>query len=286
MKHTFTFLLVLIASGMLRSQGFNQSNIQQPTCFGACDGSVTFTTSANQGPYNAVVSNSASCPNSTMSASSSSAITISNVCACSSVYTVTIYTGTIIAGVNYVQFPNYSTAPLVVSVPSVAAASCSGCCTGSAYITWSGGNTTFSNTPPAFTIDGIPTSSYSPAPNLCPGSHTVCAKDSSNCVACKTFSVGYNVATGIKQNIESTHISLYPNPVSTDLTIEAGNGMIEKIIIIDPLGRKVMEVHSDITAREKVEINVSALAEGLYYAEIYGPSTRTVHRARFTKKDN
>lgn len=288
MKQTFTVLLVLFVSGIIRSQGFNQSNIQQPTCFGACDGSVTFTTSANQGPYTAVVTNSSSCPNSTTSTSSSSAITISNVCACSSAYTVSIYTGTIIAGVNYVQFPNYATAPLTVSVPSINAASCSTCCNGSAYFTWSGGNTTFSNTPPVFTVDGVPTSSYSPAPNLCAGSHTVCAKDSSNCVACKVFSVSVNTATGVKPvAVEKTsHISLFPNPVSTDLTVEVSNGTIEKVTILDLLGRKVMTVLSDIAPSPKMEINVSSLPEGMYYAEVYGSSGRTIQRARFTKKDN
>jgi hypothetical protein len=288
MKHTFTFLLFLLAANLLKSQGFNASNIQQPTCFGACDGSVTFTTSANQGPYTAVVTNSASCPNSTLSSSSASAITLMSVCACSSPYTVTIYTGTIIAGVNYVQFPNYASAPLTVSVPSVSAASCSGCCTGSAYISWSGGNTGFSNNPPAFTIDGMAITSYSPAANLCAGSHTVCAIDSSNCVACKVFSVSYNVSTGIKQqSFANTHINLYPNPVSTDLTVETGKGgAIEKAYIFDLLGRKVFEYSFDITPQEKIEVNVSSLPQGLYFVEVYGTSGRSVHRARFTKKDN
>ncbi|MCW3077851.1 MAG: C-terminal target protein [Bacteroidetes bacterium] len=288
MKHKIIFFLIFFAAVQYsKAQGFGQSNIQQPTCFGTCNGSVTFTTSGANGPFTAVVTNSSSCPNSTTSTSSSTAITITNVCACSSVYTVSIYTGTIIAGVNYVQFPNYASAPLTVSAYSIMAANCPTCCNGSAYLGWTGGNTTFSNNPPSFTIDGVATSSYAPAPNLCVGSHTVCAKDSSQCVACKVFSVSYNPAAGIKVNTLNSHISLFPNPVSTDLTIETNEGgAIAKAIIIDPTGRIVLYNQFDISPQNKIQINVSSLSEGLYYIEVYGVQGRSVHRTRFVKKDN
>ncbi|MGZ4099375.1 MAG: T9SS type A sorting domain-containing protein [Bacteroidia bacterium] len=292
MKYKFIFsAIIFIAScGSFNAQSFNPSNIQQPTCYGACDGSVTFTTAANQGPYTAVLSNTASCPNSTVSSSTSSAITISNICACASDYTVSIYTGTIIAGVNYIQFPNYATAPLVVSVSSVVAATCPTCCNGGAYITWSGGNTTFTNTPPAFKIDGVTITAYSPAQNLCVGSHTVCAKDSSQCIACKTFSVSYSINTGIQQTVPplvKNHITIFPNPVSTDLTIEAGKeGSITRALVIDPMGRVMQEYQVDITPQNKMHINVSSLPEGLYYIEVYGTVNQSVHRSRVAKKDN
>lgn len=288
MKHTIIFFLIFLAGfNYTNAQGFGQSNIQQPTCFGNCNGSVTFTTSSANGPFTAVVTNTASCPNSTTSTSSSTAITITNVCACSSVYTVSIYTGTIIAGVNYVQFPNYATAPLTVSAYSIMAANCSTCCNGSAYLGWTGGNTTFSNNPPSFTIDGIATSSYAPAPNLCVGSHTVCGKDSSQCVACKVFNVPLNPAAGIKTNELNTHISLFPNPVSTDLTIETNEGgSITKAVILDPTGRAVLSNQFDLSPQSKIQINVSGLSEGLYYVEVYGTESRSLHRTRFVKKDN
>ncbi|MBA3662625.1 MAG: T9SS type A sorting domain-containing protein [Bacteroidetes bacterium] len=290
MKKYLSFILFIFVSSVqfLSAQSFNQSNIQQPTCFGACNGSVTFTTANSQGPYTAVLSNTASCPNSTLSSSSSTAITISGICACASNYTVSIYTGSIIAGVNYVQFPNYATAPLVVSVPTVVAASCATCCNGSAYITWTGGNTTFTNNPPSLKIDGVTITAYNPANNLCVGSHTVCAKDSSQCVACKTFSISYNVTTGIVFGAPEikNHVTIFPNPVSTELTIDAGKDVtITRALVIDLMGREVIKETFGINGQGKVQVNVSSLPEGLYYVEVYAEN-RNIYRKRFAKKDN
>lgn len=288
MKFKFTVLtLFLSVSTLLNAQNFSASNIQQPTCFGACDGSVTFTTSSVTGPFTAILTNSASCPNSTVSSSTSSAITISSVCACASDYTVSIYTGTILAGVNYVQFPNYATAPLTVQASTITPASCSTCCDGQAYITWSGGNTTFTNNPPSLTLDGVSTTSYSPTQPLCVGSHTICAKDSSQCVACKVFTVSYNITTGIEENEKPEQFILYPNPAATELTIEVGSGAsVNKAVIYDLTGRIVLEYFYDITPQNKVELNVSALSAGLYYVEVSGINAQSIKRSRFAKKDN
>lgn len=284
MKQFLLLLLFSLTVFTSNSQSFTASNIQQPTCFGACNGSVTFTTASANGPYTAVFSNSASCPNSTVSSSGASSITITNICACNSDYTVSIYTGTIIAGVNYVQFPNYATAPLTVSVPSLVAASCATCCNGKAYVTWSGGNTSFTNTPPSFILDGSPTTSYSPTQNLCAGSHTICVKDSSQCVACKVFTITNNISTGIEALSEQVAFHLFPNPVSEVLTIQTSeNTDVEKIVIRDLSGRIILTSEGDQTVSQKAELDVRALEPGMYYVEVYAAKTGHNMRKRFVK---
>lgn len=282
-----SILLLLLALTVLsgNSQSFTASNIQQPTCFGACNGSVTFTTNSANGPYTAVFSNSASCPNSTVSSSGASSITVTGICACASDYTVSIYSGTIIAGVNYVQFPNYATAPLTVSVPTLVAASCATCCTGKAYVTWSGGNTSFTNSPPSFILDGSPTTSYSPTQNLCAGSHTICVKDSSQCVACKVFTITTNITTGITQLQEANTFNLFPNPVLEVLTIEMNeNNIVERTVVTDFSGRIVLISDGEGSISQQTNINVQGLEAGMYYIEVYTAENTSPLRKRFVKK--
>lgn len=287
MKFKLIFSIFFLAfSSLLTAQNFGISNIQQPTCFGACDGSITYTTSSLTGPFNAVLTNSASCSNSTLSSSSATAITISNICACASDYTISIYSGTIIAGVDYVQFPNFANAPLSVVATSIIAASCATCCNGQAYISWNGGNTTFSNTPPAFTLDGTPTTSYSPTQPLCVGQHTICATDSSQCTACKVFSVSFNLTTGVTAEEKSELMAVYPNPAVNDLTVEAseGNALIQALIY-DLTGRIVYMSKYEIP-ETRILIFVGDLTPGLYYLEVTGQNKQSVKRIRFVKSDN
>jgi len=281
MPRFLQLLILTLFFGSATAQNFSQSNIQQPTCFGACDGSITFTTSSVTGPFTAVLTNSASCPNSTISSSTNNAITISNVCACASDYTVSIYSGTIIVGQNYAQFPNFASAPLTVVANSITAATCATCCNGQAYISWTGGNTTFTNNPPAFTMDGASITSYSPATGLCSGSHTVCATDSSNCTACKVFSVGISVPTEITENNSTSNIMVFPNPAQSQLTVESNGAFISKAFIIDLTGRKILEFNCDTNPENQIQLNVSDLSDGIYYIEVY--ATQSVQRKRFVK---
>lgn len=63
--------------------------------------------------------------------------------------------------------------------------------------------------------------------------------------------------------------SVYPNPGSTDITIEANeNGTIERFKISDYFGNIKM-MQSNLNAKTKHSINISSLAEGMYKLEIY-----------------
>ncbi|MCE3228864.1 MAG: Secretion system C-terminal sorting domain [Bacteroidetes bacterium] len=271
-----TFLLFL---SQLRAQTFSASNVQQPTCFGSCNGSVTFTTASATGPFNMVMTNSLSCPNSTISSSTNSAITISSVCPCASDYTVSIFTGTVLVGVDYVQFPVTSTTALNVTASTVVAATCSSCCTGSVYVNWSGGNTQVSS--PTITIDGAPTASYSPAVGLCPGPHTLCATDAASCTTCTGFTVTAQPPTGISENTIDNNLTIFPNPASSEITLQVTQGTeISLVRILDLSGRNISE-HS-VSYLRNVKLDISKLTNGLYYLEVYGQNN-SIQRNKFVK---
>jgi hypothetical protein len=257
---------LLIIPQLFRAQNFAVSASQQPKCFGDCNGSITFTTSQVSGPFTCSVTNSSGCNNSTVQASSGNSITISNICACSSTYTFTIYNASLaVVGSMVYQFPVYATSMFVVNTPTIGAASCFSCCDGYAYITYTGGNT---NGNPSFTMDNVLISGISPASTLCPGSHTVCGTDPSNCVACHVFTVN-SPASGFKEYAMADPAKIYPVPASEVLNIEpVSQDPISKIEIHDVSGRLVEAL--DLKAYSaNVQVNLGNMNTGLYFLAIY-----------------
>jgi hypothetical protein len=184
-----------------------------------------------------------------------------------------------LVGVNYVQFPITSTVALTVNNGTVAPTSCSSCCTGSANIMWSGGNTEVND--PVITIDGVTTASYSPATGLCAGSHTVCATDASSCIVCQSFTVGVLPPSGITENILDLNLAIFPNPASSEITLELSNGIdVSAVKIIDLNGRIAAEFL--VPGTEKAIFDISGLTNGIYYLEIYGPDN-SILRKKFAK---
>jgi hypothetical protein len=266
MKLRLFLLGFLIVSQLVNAQSFGVSASQQPKCFGECNGSITFTTSQFSGPFTCSVTNSSGCPNSTVQASSGSSITVSDICACSSTYTFTIYDASLtVVGSMIYQFPVYATSLFTVNTPTVGAASCYSCCDGYAYITYGGGNT---NGSPTFTLDGVLISGISPASTLCPGSHTVCGADPSDCVACKVFTVNAP-ANGFKEYSAADPAKIYPVPASEMLNIEpVSQDPISKIEIRDVSGRLVETL--DLKGSSvNIQVNLRNMNAGLYFLAIY-----------------
>jgi hypothetical protein len=224
------------------------------------------------------MTNSASCANSTLSSSSSSAITVMSVCPCSSDYTVSIFTGTVLVGVDYVQFPITSTAALSVNVSSVNPVNCTGCCNGSAYVTWSGGNTQINS--PTMAINGMTVASYTPATGLCQGSHTVCATDASGCTACSVFSVGFQTATSIAENQTATEIALFPNPALSEITLTLNTENTSVITVYDLQGRTI--IHREIVG-SSVKLDIGDLDNGIYLLEVSDSQHHPPLRKKFIK---
>lgn len=286
-KSIISFIFCSFIS-LINAQSFNQSFLKITTCFGDCDGVVTFTTSSATGPFTGMIStNGTACPTSTAQSSTASSITFSNICACDSTYYVSIFSGTVLVGNQFFQMPKYATAPLTVGVSSISPATCSSCCNGSAYVTWSGGNTSFTNSPPSFSVDGTAITAYNPATGLCQGTHTICAKDSSNCIACKGFSVGFINDVGIRdQEIKTFEVNLYPNPASQILTIESDDiTTFTKLLVYDIVGKIILEKPLTDQNSERLSLDLSDLKEGLYYVEIH-TNSGAIQRKKVIKRQN
>jgi len=282
MKLKTLLLFFIVNAGFLQAQNFSASYTRQPTCFGQCDGIITFTTNAVPGPFTAVVNNSNACPNSTVQNTNNNSITINSVCACAGIYTVTIYSGTVVVGNEIFQFPNYAAAPLVVSVNNITAESCSACCNGAANVSYTGGNVQGT---PTFSIDGVPVLSVTPLTNLCSGDHTVCMTDASNCISCKVFNIP--LLSGLNENTLNFPVSIFPNPAGSELFIEsAQNNSISKVEIFSVAGSRISEFVVSGKFETKLKLDVKSLTQGLYYLSVYNSEGQLIQHKKFIKENN
>jgi hypothetical protein len=109
-----------------------------------------------------------------------------------------------------------------------------------------------------WTGPGAFTASTEDISGLDPGSYTVTVTDSYCGTAVLTIEVG---TVGIEEE-SAIGISLYPNPVSSILTIST-EAEIDRIIVLDNLGRTVLDV--PFTA----ELNISYLSVGVYHIGLF-----------------
>ncbi len=89
----------------------------------------------------------------------------------------------------------------------------------------------------------------------------------------------YETIFGIRTNLgiadlQETAITIYPNPTSNILFIEA-NTEIEKVEIYDIVGRKSLEVKP---LTEKTQLNIDNFKTGMYIAVIYSEGKKTIRR--------
>lgn len=283
MKTIKLILVALLFSKLGVSQGFIQSSFTPPTCYGMCDGNVVFTSTATTGPFTAVLTNSASCPNSTVQNSSGNSITINSLCPCSANYTVSIFNSSmILVGYELLQVPITATAPLTLSTPTIDPTVCSVCCNGSVYVTWSGG---FAPTPNDATvsIDGSNVASYFPNPNVCVGQHTICVTDLSNCSVCTTFSMNYVTHVGLQENKANDLITISPNPSSDKVTIHCHSGeLVYSVKCFDLNGKLVLESNDPNGFDHNLTYDVSLLRSGIYYMEL-STQSHTLGRQKLVK---
>ncbi|MEK8180497.1 T9SS type A sorting domain-containing protein [Flavobacterium buctense] len=86
----------------------------------------------------------------------------------------------------------------------------------------------------------------------------------------------YNANLGI-ETFSNSSIKIYPNPVNNLLTVEnTNNEAVEKIIITDCLGKKVIEMTQNFE-----QINVSMLPSGLYFLQCFSQTNKT--QSKFVK---
>ena len=65
------------------------------------------------------------------------------------------------------------------------------------------------------------------------------------------------------EEFERENMVVYPNPATTILNIKNNNITVEKMVIVDMLGKKILEQNGNLSA-----INIAALQQGLYVLQI------------------
>ena len=250
---------------------FSLIGISYPTCFGTCDGSAVFTpTTAISGPFTAVLSNSSSCPNTTVQSSIGNTITISGIRPCVSDYSVSFYNSSmVLVGFELLQIPITSTTALVMQTPTTNPAVCSSCCDGSVYVAFSGGYVPPPNSA-TVTLDGNNVgANYFPIPTVCVGQHTVCVTDLANCIVCNSFSMGFVPNVGISELNSDLKFSLYPNPTTDNIDlVTTGNSFAQEIRFLDINGKLSYSQKIPLATGQKITITISTLPKGVYIAEI------------------
>ncbi|HTL80240.1 MAG TPA: T9SS type A sorting domain-containing protein [Bacteroidia bacterium] len=111
------------------------------------------------------------------------------------------------------------------------------------------------------------------------GVYSVMVTDANGCVTSGLFFVG-NFSGVDAVGVDASTISLYPNPATSNFTVEAGNQNIQKVEIIDMLGQVV---YVEEPKAQKVQINTDGLSEGAYFVELYINGNRIVKRLQVSK---
>ena len=103
------------------------------------------------------------------------------------------------------------------------------------------------------------------APNVTT-SYSVTGTDGSGCKGTAVVIVAVDPCLGVQNiNGSSSKVSVYPNPNSGVFTVELVNGVNKTIEVVDVTGRVVL---SNTTANNTTDVNISTLANGVYYVKV------------------
>ena len=75
------------------------------------------------------------------------------------------------------------------------------------------------------------------------------------------FNVRGSQVLGINNISNANSISVYPNPANSEITINTGGLKLDEATIYDMNGQRVIDTRQN-------QINVSSLAEGIYFIEV------------------
>ncbi len=96
------------------------------------------------------------------------------------------------------------------------------------------------------------------------GVYTVIVTDGNGCAASSTFVILSTVGINNTPDIDK-QLSIYPNPVNTEVTISLQGFMIDKLELFDMLGQIVNSVEPK---NSEVKLNTSSLHSGVYFLRI------------------
>lgn len=93
------------------------------------------------------------------------------------------------------------------------------------------------------------------------------------------ISWGPNLITGVADNAaEVTKVSLYPNPATSQVTIETNQPVADRVYIYDVTGKQIA---SELLDDGKATINTSGFSTGLYIYRIIGRDKQILYTKKF-----
>ena len=97
-------------------------------------------------------------------------------------------------------------------------------------------------------------------------SYTVTGTSANGCTNTAVVAVTVSKCTGLNTlNGELSSVNIYPNPASSDVTVELTNGVQNTIEITDLTGRLIM---STITKEQSVKVDLNKFPNGVYYFKV------------------
>ncbi len=116
------------------------------------------------------------------------------------------------------------------------------------------------------------------------GFYTVVISDSNGCVNAATL---YVVFTETDNVLHDANVSIYPNPSSGKIIVKWTNNQSLgelSIRVVNPLGKKVYTISDKLTSDHLIkEIDLSTIAEGIYFIEIKNEDTSVRKKIVLTK---
>jgi hypothetical protein len=113
------------------------------------------------------------------------------------------------------------------------------------------------------------------------GNYNVVATDNNDC---EVEAAIFDVVAGVGSSEDSRHLTIFPNPVKDQLTIEYRPLQEEQVVlsVYNVLGESVLTARRDAGAAHGLSIDVSTLAPSVYYVQTAAGTK--VFRAKFVKE--
>ncbi len=260
----FLLALLILSAGFMKSQCTLSPSVTPPSCPGNCDAKVTFSLSSGctAFPYSLVINGGTCTPTGTFVMSSSS-ITFSNLCSCSSPISVILYGASPIP-ITFTTITIFGGVPLTL-VPAAFPATCSTCCDGSVTATTIGGTApyTYTWTPAVSTTSVLNTA--------CVGVYTICASDSKGCNACQTTTVNF-IPTGIIENeITPVKIAYFKEEIVISDIMPINN-----LNVYDLTGRLVFK--NENSGQKEIRLYKGQFNKGIYVISVEGSRRLSKHK--------
>lgn len=230
----------------------------------SCSNQAVVNVTVNPAPTIGITGNAVICGTGTNVLSASGANTYSwssGPIASTIAVSPTVSTSYTVSGTNTAGCVGSSVADVTVSVlPTISVSGASTLCAGStSTLTASGANTYSWNT-------GATTPSISVSPSATVVYTVSGTSSSSGCSNTASITLVVSPCTGIK-GVDSkiSGLLVYPNPSTGEFTVELNNGSNKTIEVTDLSGKVVLTQNS---SKDKVSVNISHLANGIYYVKI------------------